>query len=297
MGLAMKNSLDLLTTVLPTWSGRHGTHYVCYNADGKVHRGIPYNANDPKVVTKQLELMLEDGITLVVGTWQGIYATACNSNAILLSSLCTQLGMQFCLLLDPWCAKLSASGANTNYTVNVETSVAAASTQKILEASSYIPEHIILDFDTGANLSQLDAKFPGISFGAQGSVFSWIDIPTVTDSAQRNAAAAANLKSQHSNPSMVFASYWASFNDSGMPLPQGVSSMAAFQAAGEQRDYNQSVWSPNPKNCRILESFGGQLQLQTMQTINPATKIIMQGTWNDYDEQSSGPREKVLAEE
>jgi hypothetical protein len=291
------NALDLIQSKVKGWAGIQCTHYICYNGDVHVHRGIPYSPNDPKIITKQLEMMLDDGITEVIGTWQGAYATACNQNAITLASLCQQMGLKFMFLLDPWCAKLNAKGVTVPSTQNVVDSLSAASTQKILNASNYDDQRLILDFNTGADLKVLAQKFSGITFGKQGTDFSWISIPSITDSVARNVVAVNDIKAQHSNSLMKVASYWSSFDDSGMPLPQGVQSQAAFDAAGGKRDYAQSVWSPNPVAARILESFSGELETQILQTITPVTRKVARGTWNDYDEQSSGPREKVLAEE
>jgi hypothetical protein len=288
------NSKELIQNLLPGWNGRQAAHFVCYNGNGAVHRGIPYNANDPKVIAKQLELMQSDGVDIVIGTWQGIYAAACNENAMLVSQACSEVGLQFMLLLDPWCAKLSANGQNTNYTANVTSSLQAKTTQTMLNASSYVPEKYILAFNTGANLTQLEVTFKGFAFLEQGTEFSWISIPKITDSPVRNAAAVSNLKAQHTNPAMKVASYCSSFDDSGQPLPVGVSTQAAFDSAGGNRNYSNSVWG-GP--TRILESFSGELETQCIQTINPTTSIIARLTWNDYDEQSSGPREKEVAEE
>jgi hypothetical protein len=160
----------------------------------------------------------------------------------------------------------------------------------MLNATSYCPEKYILDFNSGADLGALAKTFPQYKFLAQGQGFSWISVPTIADSAARNASAVGNLKSQHANPAMKVASFCASFNDAGMPLPAGVQSQA--QMTG--RDYSQSVWG-GP--ARILDSFAGQFTQQQLATINPATPIVAIVSWADYDEQSSGPREKVLAEE
>jgi hypothetical protein len=289
-------SKELVRQSIPGWEGRLAAHHVAYLGDGHVHRDVPYNATDPKVIAKKLDLMQSDGIDIVIATWQGIYATSCNLDATLMSAACAQRGMQFALLLDPWCAKLSYSGSNTNYTQNVTTSLQAASTQTMLNASSYMPEKYVLDFNTGANLAALGKTFKTLNFLAMGVGFSWIAIPptTITDSPAKNAWAVANLKSQHANPAMKIASFCDGFNDSGMPLPAGVQSQAAFDAAGGVRDLTQSVWG-GP--ARILGGFAGLFAQQQLATIPVSMPVVTILTWDDHDERSSGPREAQVAKE
>ena len=74
-------SKQLVQTAIPGWQGRLAAHHVGYLADGHVHRAVPYNATDPKVVAKKLELMQSDGVDIVIETWQGVYAQSCNLDA------------------------------------------------------------------------------------------------------------------------------------------------------------------------------------------------------------------------
>jgi hypothetical protein len=291
------NSKQLVQKALPTWNGRLAAHDMSYNSDGHVHRAIPYDATNPAVALQKAQLMQSDGVDLCICTWQGPYAPSCHAAAIAMCNACKQVGLQFALELDPWCAKLSESGQNTNYTANVTAALQYPSTQAMLNASSYVPEKWVLDFTTGADLATLSKTFPTLAFLEQLNGFSWIAIPPVniTDSPLKNAWAVSNLKSQHANPAMKIASFCDSFNDAGQPLPVGVSSQAAFDQAGGNRNYQVGVWGNVP--CRVLESFAGQFAQQQLATINPACPVIAILTFSDYDEQSSGPREKVLAEE
>lgn len=290
-------SKELVQKALPTWNGRLAAHHVGYLADGKVHRAVPYVATNPKVIAQKLALMQSDGVDIVIETWQGPWAASCNLDAILTCALCADLGMQFCLLLDPWCAKLNSKGQSNDYTNNVIAALQYPSTQAMLNASSYLPEKYVLDFTTGADLAVLGKAFPTLRFLEQNNGFSWIAIPpaSITDSPLKNAWAVSNLKAQHANPAMKIASFCDSFNDSGQPLPVGVPTQAAFDAAGGNRNWDVGVWGNVP--ARVLESFEGQFAQQQLATINPATPIVAILTWDDPDEQSSGPREKVLAEE
>jgi hypothetical protein len=288
-------SLELVQKALPTWNGRLAAHDIFYNGDGHVHRAVPYDPTKPAVALQKAKLMKSDGVTLCIGTWQGPWATSCHAAAIAMSNACTEIGLQFALLLDPGgMQKWQANQSSTQITANVVAALNDPGTKAMLAASSYVPEKWILDFGTGANLGSLGSTFPTYKFLAQGAGFSWITIPNVTDSPARNVAAVANLKAQHANPAMKIASFCKSFDDSGQPQPVGVQSQAAFDAAGGVRNLANSVWG-GP--ARILESFDGQFAEQQLATINPACPVIAILTWSDYDEQSSGPREKVVAEE
>lgn len=290
-------SKELVQKTLPTWNGRLAAHHMGYLADGKVHRAVPYVATNPKVIAQKLALMQSDGVDIVIETWQGPWATSCHLDATLTCAMCAQLGMQFCLLLDPWCARLNSKGQSTDYTGNVTAALQFASTQTMLSASSYVPEKFVLDFNTGADLVALGKAFPTLRFLEQGNGFSWIAIPppSITDSPLKNAWAISNLKAQHANPAMKIASFCDSFNDSGQPLPVGVQSQTAFDAAGGNRNWNVGVWGNVP--ARVLESFEGQFAEQQLATINPETSIVAILTWDDPDERSSGPREAIVAEE
>lgn len=287
------NLKQTIKQLLPGWNGRLAAHHVAYLADGHVHRAVPYTATDPKVIAKKLSLMQSAGIDVVIATWQGPFATSCHLDATTTSSLCAEYGLQFALLLDPWCAKLYANGSNTNYTVNVQNALNNAGTQTMLNASSYVPEKFILDFNTGAVLTTLAKDFPSYKFLAQGAGFSWISIPAVTDSVARNAASITNLQGQNKNAAMKIPGVCMNFDDSGQPQPVNVQSQATFDAAGGIRNYSNSVWGGN---ARVLESFAGQFFAQQVAVTPLSAPIIALITWDDYDEQSSGPYEKVLAE-
>lgn len=289
------NYKRMVEGLLPGWSGRLAAHHVCYLGDGHVHRGVPYVATNPKVIAQKLTLMQDCGIDLIIGTWQGPWAASCHLDATLTCAMCAEFGMQFALLLDPWCAKLSPTGATTApSTANVIAALEYPSTVAMLESSSYIPEKYILDFNTGADLPALGKQFSAYKFLPMNAGFSWISISAITDSVKRNAAAVANLKTQHANPAMKIASFCTSFDDSGMPLPAGVQTQVAFEAAGGQRDNTQSVWG-GP--ARILDGFEGEFMEQQIATIPATVPIVAILTWDDVDERSSGPLEETAAAE
>jgi hypothetical protein len=279
------NYKAMIQNALPTWNGRLAAHHVCYNGNGQVHRAIPYatSAYTEAIIIQKLKLMQLAGVDVVIGTWQGPWA---NGDASLFSSLCADFGMQFALLLDPGgMQKWKGAGQGSSViTENVISALSNSATEAILEATSYVPEKYVLDFNTGANLATLAKTFPSLNFLAMNQGFSWISIPSITDSVLRNAESVENLKAQHENPAMRVASVCFSFDDSGQPLPVGVSTQAAFDEAGGNRDLASSVWGGN---ARILDSFSGQFGQQQLATIPPTVPIIAIITLDDYDEQSS----------
>lgn len=286
---------QMFQKAIPSWDGRVAVHHIAYNADGHVHRAIPYLATDPRIIALRAELFQSVEIGMQIVTWQGPFAPSCHLDASLTSAECTRVGMQFALLIDPWCAKLGPKGVDNNYTQNVINALNDPTTKAMLAAASYVPEKYILDFNSKADLLVLAATFPSYKFLKQGEGFSWISIDNkITESKARNASSVANLKNQHANMGMRIASVCFSFDDSGMPLPAGVQSQAAFDAAGGKRDLTKGVWGDDP--ARILESFDGLFGEQQLATIWPKTPIIAIISGTDYDEQSSGPLEKVLAE-
>jgi hypothetical protein len=287
-------TLEMVQRTIPQWNGRLAAHDICYNGDGHVHRAIPYNPVLPSVAVQKAQLMKSDGVSLVICTWQGPWASSCNQAALSMSAACATLGMQFALLLDPGGMQKWVPSTPAQTTANVIAAIQSSGTQAMLNNSCYCPEKWILDFNTGANLTELGNVFPTLKFLPQGAGFSWISIPAITDSPSRNAAAVANLKSQHANTAMRVASFCASFDDSGQPLPVGVQSQAEFDAAGGVRNLTNSVWG-GP--ARILDSYAGQFAQQQLATIPATVPVIAILSWSDYDEQSSGPREKVVAEE
>ncbi len=288
------NYKQMIRNAVSGWNGRLFAHHIGYNGNNHVHRNIPYNANDPAMTVKVLQLLQDAGCDGVIETWQGPWSGSCDVDANLVSSLCTKMGMQFALLLDPGGMQKWVSNPTTAATTaNVVAALNAPTTQAMLNAISYVPEKWILDFNTKADLTSLSTTFPKLKFLAMGKGFSWISIPPITESKARNAASVSNLKAQHVNPLMQVASVCFSFDDSGQPLPVGVQTQTAFDSAGGKRDLANSVWG-GP--ARILESFAGQFGLQQLATIPSTVPAIAIITATDFDEQSSGPLIRVLGE-
>lgn len=277
------NLKALLQSAIPGWEGKLAVHHICYLGDGHVHRSVPYNATDPKIVAKKLALMQSIGVDTVICTWQGPWATSCHEDMLMTAAKCSELGMTFALLLDPggmqkWTSGLTAA----QITANVEAALSDPGTQAVLNGDSCVPEKYILDFNTGATLATLATAFPTLSFLAQSTGFSWPMIPWNQSS----------YASMNANSLMQIPGICSYFNDAGQPLPVGVQTEAAWISGGSQRNWANSVWGGG---ARILEHQGGQfLQLQ-LPTISKTAPYIAVVTWDDYDEQSSGPLEYAVA--
>lgn len=277
------NLKSVIQSFLPGWQGKLAVHHVGYLGDGHVHRSVPYNALNPDIIFKKASLMQELGVDTVITTWQGPWATACHKDAMAWSALCKELGMTFALLLDPggmqkWTAGLTPA----QITANVVEALNDPGTQVMLHRNSYVPEMYVLDFNTGADLVSLTSSFPGLHFLPQSTGFSWPMIPWNQ----------AGYVAMNSNPAMKIPGVCGYFNDAGMPLPKGIQSESEWAAQGSKRDYSQSVWG-GP--ARILEHQSGEFLISQLYSIQKTSPYIAVVTWDDYDEQSTGPLEAWAA--
>lgn len=265
------------------YTGRIAVHHICYLGDGHVHRSVPYNALSPKVVAKKLQLMQGAGVDTVIATWQGPWAVSGHQDMLMTAAKCSELGMRFMLLLDPGGMQRWTSGLTSGQiTANVTQALYDPGTQAVLSGDSYVPERYILDFNTGASLSTLAAQFPTLTFLQQNLGFSWPMIPW-------NASGYAAV---NANPQMRIPGVCSYFNDAGQPLPVGVQTQAQWVAAGSQRDWASSVWG-GP--ARILEHQAGQFLESQLAAVPLTAPYVAWVTWDDYDEQSSGPMEYMVA--
>lgn len=272
------NLRTAIQTVIPGWNGKVCAHVMPWYGDGNVHRNVPYKSNDKYVIAKQLELMQSVGIDTVILTWQGIIPTFQHSTAQEMVVQCGEREMGFMLLLDPWCANLPNT---TNKTTNVINSLKDPTTQDILNAPAYVPEKYVLDFSTGADVTALSNNFPNLKFLKENVGFSWPMIPWNADV----------YKQCNQLGDMKIPGVCIGFNDAGEPRADG------------SRDYSRSVWG-GP--TRVLDTQAGNFfnsQLKTLvnsyeQSSGPPVNsypYVAIVTWNDYDEQSSGPLEAYVA--
>lgn len=274
MPTGLKEALDSVD-----FNGELCAHVIGWYGDGKIHRNVPYLSNDPYVIGQQLDLMQAESIGVVLQTWQGPLAPFQHEAAQAMEQECEDRGMKFGLVLDPWCAKLG-SGTPTE---NIENALLDPTSQAMLNSKRYLPEKYVLDFNTGADLTALAAKFPTLAFLGFQTGFSWPFIPW-------NPAQYAKINAL---PTMRIPGLCMSFNDGGMPTPAGVS-LTTWLAAGSPRDYNTSVWGASTGAARVLDSQAGQFFQSQLQSI-AGSKYAAIVTWNDYDEQSSGPYEANVA--
>lgn len=256
-------------------------HMMPWFGDGNIHRMTAYNSNNPKTITRQLDCMQATEISGkriegVIVTWQGIFAKFQHAAMLEINKQCTERGMLFALLIDPWCAKLGGNGP----TANVIQSLHDSAVQTLINGSDYyLPEKFVLDFNSGANLSQLVAAFPEMNFLSLGSGFGWprIDM-TIADSMKRNAASIADLVKQNANTAMKIPAICKGFMDAGKPIGPPSS---PFTGA---RDYSQSVWG-GP--TRVLDTQAGTYFMDTFNTLDISDPYCAVVTWNDYDEMTA----------
>jgi hypothetical protein len=263
-------------------------HVMPWMGDGNFpHRMNSYSSNDPQVISNQLDILQTVrcfGVQCqgAILTWQGPYSGFSHSTTMEWSQQSVERGMLFALLMDP--AVASAGPTPPVVTGNAATdhviqALRHADAQAMLNASSYVPEKFVLDFSTGADLTQLPPHLPSLSFLGHGSGFGWPNIDmSITDSEQRNTQSVSDLGSQHANPAMRIPAVMLGFRDAGQPTPPGVSAGAWTGT----RDYNTSVWGGQP--ARVLDTQGGKLFFDYWATVPGSAPYLGLVTWNDYDE-------------
>jgi hypothetical protein len=268
----------LLVNVMP-WFG-----------DGNIHRMDRYLSNEPYVIAKQLDVMQRtqiNGMPIagIILTYQGPLAKFQHSTAMQMVVECGERDLLFALCLDPWIAKIGASGTTAPSTQNVINALNNPDVQAMLTAPAYLPEKYVLDFNTvptnpTTNVAALAAAFPSLNFLQMNVGFSWISIDmSIANSDARNASAVANLKGQNANPKMKIPGICKEFNDAGQPTPVGVS-LAAWTGT---RDNTTSVWGGMP--ARVLDSQGGNFFYDQL-AVTPESEYMGFITWNDYDERT-----------
>jgi hypothetical protein len=261
--------MKLLVNVMP-WFG-----------DGHIHRMDRYISNDPATITKQLNVMQASTIngmriSGVLMTWQGPLAAFQHQTALNMCQQCSQRGMLFGLVMDPWCAKL---GITSDRTTNVQNALDNATTQTMLNSPAYLPEKFVCDFNTGANLVTLATAFPKLKFLQFGTGFSWPTINmNIPNSDARNLACVNSLKQQNASKLMMIPGICPKFNDAGMPSPKGVQ-LGSWSGA---RDYTTSVWGDQP--ARVLDGHGGNFFFDQLAVTPMTCPYLGDVTWNDYDE-------------
>ena len=262
-------------------------HVMPWFGDGNIHRIDSYASNSATVVKNQIDILFA---TRVFGlqvqgailTWQGPYAAFQHSTVMQWNTQCAARGMLFALLMDPYIASIGPTPppvTGNSATDHVIQALNHVDSQTMLNASCYVPEKYILDFNTGANLTQLATQFPNLQFLAQGSGFAWPSINmSLTQSEARNQDSVNNLQGQHQHPAMRVPAVGMGFRDNGEPTPVGVSASAWTGT----RDYNTSVWGGQA--ARVLDTQGGKLGLDYFATVPGSAPYLGFVTWNDYDE-------------
>ena len=261
------------------WQGTGFAHVMGWFGGGHVYPMTAYKSDNPLTISKQLRIMQKCGINGVILTWQGVTVSPfLHSVAVEMSQQCSERGMLFCLLLDPWICKTPVPGKTKEQVISA--SLNDPSVQAILGAPSYVPEGYILDFGTGANLGTLAGMFPKLTFLAQNTGFAWPPIQN----------AVASTGHMNSLATMKFPCLFSRFFDGGVALsPTPAQSSLAAPARGDaaSKDMNTSQWSPPGTNdCRMIETQAGTVALNSAATIPPWSKYAAYVTWNDYSERT-----------
>lgn len=270
--------LDLFSSLRARgWTGRGLVHVMGWF--GSPNHSFPmtaYSSNSPLTIGKQLTIMQKCKVDGLILTWQGpTVSPFIHSVAMEFSQQCSERGMLFGLLMDPWICKQVPTGSSKE--VMIIAALKDPTTQAILTAPSYLPEKYVLDFGTGANLSTLGLAFPTLSFLAQNIGFAWNPVQNPV-----NSTSAMNNFSTMKIPCIT-----SRFKDGGaVSTDPAFSALIRGDAAG--KDMNTSGWSPAGTNdCRVINNQAGQIALKIAASVPLAARYAAYVTWNCYMEDSS----------
>jgi hypothetical protein len=148
-----------------------------------------YDSRDPKVITHQLEAMMDlggDG-TGVIHLHYGLNSPFINESALECCNQCNVMGMPFALCMDPWAVK-DASGNILPSPAKEQAMIAAlqsADVQFMLNSATYLSLTAtagkpVLDFTQvgiGADKATVLKTMPGIALLQNGPDFDWPRFP------------------------------------------------------------------------------------------------------------------------
>lgn len=269
--------LDLFNSLRARgWTGSGLVHVMGWFGNaGHTFPMTVYNSNNPLTISKQLTIMQKCGVSGAILTWQGVTVSPyLHSVAVEMSQQCSERGMLFALLMDPWICETPVPGKTKEQLI--QASLNDPSVQTILNAPSYLPEKYVLDFNTGANLSTLGLMFPKLTFLAQNTGFAWSPIQN----------AVTGTSNQNNLPSMKMPVICSSFDDSGSPTTNPA---LANPGRGDDAglDCNTSRWSnPGTNDARRIENQAGTIGLSMAASIPITSKYACYMTWNDYTERT-----------
>lgn len=249
---------------------------------GNYHPNTSYNSNDPLTIGKQLTVMQRCAVGGVILTYQGPLATFQHQTAVEMSKQCSERGMLFALLMDPWSAKLGTGTPEQKMTAVLNN----PDVLNMLRAPSYLPEGALLDFNT--NVDWTKVSVPVLGSGKPRPIwkenigFSWPQI--VQDPV-------AALKAQNANPGMMVPGLCMSFFDGGMPRSKQMQPPCSVDVmSGQLLDFNQQDWGTEAAPAgvsRYLNDRAGNYFWDQV-AVTPFTKpYLALVTWNDYSERTA----------
>lgn len=267
---------------------RVGTHMMGWHPN-PTSRLTAYTSNNAATIQRQLQAMKAFGISVVVLTWQGTTVDPKLQNvADLLSQQIAADGtMQFMLLLDPGIVKYRVSKANTPEQ-EMSAQLSSAAVQTILNRPGYRTRTVqvdpytvktvrpVLDFDTQVDFTKVAPGPTPVEFWMRHVDYSWPEIVSTIPT----------FKTNNALPSMKGPGVAFGFFDGGYPHDILNPAMPLFKATGGI-DWNTSSWGPGVGAARLIAPMAGQTFLQSLDTINKNTDLILLVTWNDYDEKGT----------
>lgn len=204
---------------------------------------LRYKSNDPVTISQQINAMKNIGIGGMISLSYGASSSFIQNAIVEQSRQCTNKGMLFALCLDPWTTKYQPDA-----TVAVINYLKQPDTQGVLNASSYVPEKYVLDFNNiGVDAAAVMAAVPGIKILKENVDYWWPNFPT------------------DGNQNVTIPGVCPWFND-GLLGNMGVS------------------WQGGP--TRVKETDAGNYWWDQAAKFPAAAKYCQLITWNDYHERS-----------
>lgn len=252
---------------LPNFKGKLLAHWMPWTGNPlRVSHDTGYKQNDLAVIKAQVDCMKASGIDGVIACWQGPNSSFTHDAFVKMFFTCLDQEMSFMVLLDQWIAK--------NQPNPTQSVITALQSQLFQEMLPFFVEKWVLEFDlglpgVGVNILQVQQAVPNITLLSKHTGFSW---PETTNSLPA-------LARDNANPTMKVPGIFSRFDDSGYPLPNGVTDPIHFVG---QRDYSRGVWGAVPP--RIVEARAGKTFLDSCMALPGAAQYAGLVTWNDYDE-------------
>lgn len=238
-------------------------HYVYfYGKDKSPSPMTRYLSNDRNVIGDQLTQLEIMGIAgLIALTYGPLTSSFIHQSTMIASQESADRDLLFALCFDPWTVR-----GLPDPTAALIAAINHPDTQMMLNARSYVPEHYILDFNTGADKAKVEAAIPGIKVLQKSIHFAWPNFQK-GKTGDQGTFVLSDLKRQFNLATMLIPCVCPQFNDGAIDNP-------AVQAW----DKTQPV--------RIAESQGGNFSLDQVDAIPATANYLQHVTANDYFERT-----------